>query len=59
MQREFAYCFWQVIESGLTINTNYSQLAWWLIILAEDYRVAKRRRCARWSTARALSGSAS
>jgi hypothetical protein len=42
MQREFAFCFWQVIESGLTINTNYSQLAWWLIILAEDDRVAKR-----------------
>jgi integrase len=56
MQREFAYCFWQVIESGLTINTNYSQLAWWLIILAEDHRVAKRppmrslvdRSCAEW-----------
>jgi hypothetical protein len=42
MQREFAYCFWQIIESGLTINMNYSQLVWWLIILGEDYRVAKR-----------------
>ena len=40
MQREFAYCFWQIIESGLTINPNYSQLVWWLIILAEDDRVA-------------------
>ena len=38
MQRELAYCFWQIIESGLTINTNYSQLVWWLIILDEDYQ---------------------
>src|ERR1700756_2441619 len=37
MQREFAYCFWQIIESGLTINMNYSQLVWWLIILGQDY----------------------
>ncbi|MGE5635615.1 MAG: hypothetical protein ACM3UV_01555, partial [Nocardioidaceae bacterium] len=42
MQRELAYCVWQVIESGLTINTNYSQLVWWLIMLDEDYRAAKR-----------------
>jgi integrase len=56
MQREFAYCFWQIIESGLTINANYSQLTWWLIILAGDDRVAKRppmrslvdRSCAEW-----------
>ena len=44
MQRELAYCFWQIIESGLTINMNYSQLVWWLIILDEDYRAAKRPR---------------
>jgi hypothetical protein len=56
MQREFAYCFWQIIESGLTINPNYSQLAWWLIILGQDYHAAKRppmrslvdRSCAKW-----------
>jgi hypothetical protein len=56
MQREFAYCFWQIIESGLTINPNYSQLAWWLIILGQDYHAAKRppmrslvdRSCAEW-----------
>jgi integrase len=56
MQREFAYCFWQIIESGLTINANYSQLAWWLLILGQDYRAAKRpamrslvdRSCAEW-----------
>ena len=44
MQRELAYCFWQIIESGLTINMNYSQLVWWLIILDDDYRGAKRPR---------------
>jgi integrase len=56
MQREFAYCFWQIIESGLTINPNYSQLAWWLIILGQDYHAAKKRpirslvdrSCAEW-----------
>lgn len=56
MQREFAYCFWQIIESGLTINPNYSQLAWWLIILGQDYHAANRppmrslvdRSCADW-----------
>jgi integrase len=44
MARELAYCFWQIIESGLTINMNYSQLVWWLIILDDDYRGAKRPR---------------
>ena len=57
MQREFAYCFWQIIESGLTVNPNYSQLVWWLIILGQDYHAAKRRpamrslvdrSCAQW-----------
>jgi len=56
MQREFAYCFWQIIESGLTVNQNYSQLVWWLIILGQDYQAAKRppmrslvdRSCAEW-----------
>ena len=56
MQREFAYCFWQIIESGLTINANYSQLAWWLIILGQDRHAAKwppmrslvDRSCAEW-----------
>ena len=41
MQREFAYCFWQIIESGLTINPNYSQLVWWLIILGQDDHAAE------------------
>ncbi|HUY59138.1 MAG TPA: tyrosine-type recombinase/integrase [Solirubrobacteraceae bacterium] len=42
MQREFAYCVWQVIEQGLTVNMNYGQLVTWLIMLGEDYRVAGR-----------------
>jgi hypothetical protein len=44
MQRELAYCFWQIIESGLTINLNYSQMVWWLIMLDDDYRATKRPR---------------
>ena len=60
MQRELAYCFWQIIESGLTINMNYSQLVWWLIILDEDYRAAKKpARCARSWTCRWRAGSGS
>jgi integrase len=44
MQREFAYCFWQIIESGLTISNQYSQLVRWLIMLDDDYRAAGRPR---------------
>lgn len=28
MQRELAYCVWQVIESGLTINTKATTASW-------------------------------
>jgi len=44
MQRELAYCFWQIIESGLTITNYYSQLVWWLIMLDDDYRAGGRAR---------------
>jgi integrase len=44
MRRELAYCFWQIIESGLTITNYYGQLVWWLIMLDEDYRAGGRRR---------------
>ena len=48
MQRDFAYCLWQVIDSGLTINAPYAQLVKWLIRLAEDTAPRRaRRRCAR------------
>jgi hypothetical protein len=43
MQRDFAYCIWRVVDSGLTINPPYWQLVNWFIHLAEDVRAAGRR----------------
>ncbi|HET6864937.1 MAG TPA: tyrosine-type recombinase/integrase [Solirubrobacteraceae bacterium] len=42
MQRDFAYCLWRVIDSGLTITAPYARLVNWLIRLAEDLRLAGR-----------------
>jgi hypothetical protein len=42
MQRDFAYCLWRVVDSGLTINPPYWQLVSWFIHLAEDVRAAGR-----------------
>jgi hypothetical protein len=36
MQRDFTYCLWRVIDSGLTITTPYALLVNWFIRLAED-----------------------
>jgi hypothetical protein len=36
MQRDFAYCLWRVIDSGLTITQPYARLVNWFIRLAED-----------------------
>jgi hypothetical protein len=37
MQRDFAYCVWRVIDSGLTITAPYARLVNWLIRLAEEH----------------------
>jgi integrase len=42
MQRDFTYCLWRVIDSGLTITTSYALLINWFIRLAEETRVAGR-----------------
>jgi integrase len=42
MQRDFAYCVWRVVDSGLTINPPYWQLVNWFIHLTEDVRAAGR-----------------
>ena len=36
MQRDFTYCLWRVIDSGLTITTPYALLVNWFIRLAEE-----------------------
>ena len=36
MQRDFAYCLWRVIDSGLTITAPYALLVNWFIRLAEE-----------------------
>lgn len=36
MQRDFAYCLWRVIDSGLTINEPYALLVNWFIRLAGE-----------------------
>ena len=60
MQREFAYCFWQIIESGLDGQHQLQPAG----VVADHPRRGlpcrtSGRRCARSSTARARSGSAS
>jgi hypothetical protein len=42
MQRDFAYCLWRVVDSGLTITTPYALLVNWFVYLAEDVRLAGR-----------------
>lgn len=42
MQRDFAYCLWRVIDSGLTITAPYALLVNWFVYLAEDVRAAGR-----------------
>jgi integrase len=36
MQRDFAYCLWRVIDSGLTITSSYGLLIKWFTRLAEE-----------------------
>ena len=40
MQRDFAYCLWQVIDSGLTITAHYALLVNWFAI--EPRRLPRR-----------------
>jgi len=42
MQRDFAYCLWRVIDSGLTITAPYALLVNWFIHLAEEPKLAGR-----------------
>jgi hypothetical protein len=42
MQRDFTYCLWRVIDSGLQITAPYGQLIKWFIRLAEETRAAGR-----------------
>ncbi len=42
MQRDFAYCLWRVVDSGLTITAPYALLVNWFVYLAEDVRGAGR-----------------
>jgi integrase len=42
MQRDFAYCLWRVIDSGLQITAPYGQLIKWFIRLVEETRGAGR-----------------
>ncbi len=42
MQRDFTYCLWRVIDSGLQITAPYGQLIKWFIRLAEETRGAGR-----------------
>jgi integrase len=42
MQRDFAYCLWRVVDSGLTITAPYARLVNWFIYLADDVRRAGR-----------------
>jgi integrase len=37
MQRDFAYCLWRVVDSGLTITHPYALMANWFIRLAADH----------------------
>ena len=41
MQRDFAYCLWRVVDSGLTITAPYALLVNWFIYLAEDVRARR------------------
>lgn len=36
MQRDFAYCVWRVVDSGLTITAPYARLVNWFIRLAKE-----------------------
>ena len=40
MQRDFAYCLWRVIDSGLTITSPYALLINWFARLVEEASVA-------------------
>ena len=42
MQRDFAYCLWRVVDSGLTITAPYALLVNWFVYLADDVRRAGR-----------------
>jgi len=42
MQRDFGYCLWRVVDSGLTITAPYARLVNWFIRLAEEPAVAGR-----------------
>jgi hypothetical protein len=44
IQRDFAYCLWRVIDSGLTITAPYALLVNWLIRLTEDLRLVEHSR---------------
>ena len=43
MQRDFAYCLWRVIDSGLTITAPYALLVNWFIRLAAEDDLGGRR----------------
>ena len=42
MQRDFAYCLWRVIDSGLQITAPYGHLIKWFIRLVDETRGAGR-----------------
>jgi integrase len=42
MQRDFTYCLWRVIDSGLQITAPYGQLIKWFTRLVEEARAAGR-----------------
>lgn len=42
MQRDFTYCMWRVIDSGLTVSAPLGQLIKWFIRLDEETRAAGR-----------------
>jgi hypothetical protein len=42
MQRDFAYCLWRVVDSGLTITAPYALLVNWFIHLAQEPKLAGR-----------------
>jgi integrase len=42
MQRDFTYCLWRVIDSGLTITAPYALLVNWFIRLAEEQECGGR-----------------
>ncbi len=42
MKRDFAYCVWRLVDSGLTVNPPYALLVNWFIHLVKELREAGR-----------------